>query len=138
MMIMRVITLVGCAAAGYLLGGIWGATGLLLLWAAVLLLFKQYGVDSARDPEQPEVAARPSALADIDAVNDTLEDIARDRGWDLDKRLAIARMACENPSVPVDNLEDLYERGLRSVPDDPAKDATNGGKDRDRGWKMLP
>lgn len=135
---MRVITLIGCAVAGYLLGGIWGAAGLLVLWASVLLVCRQYGVDSARNPEQPEAAARTSVFANIDAVNDTLEDIARDRGWDLDKRLAIARMAHENPSVPVDELEDLYDRDLRAVPGDAGQDTAKDRGNCARGGRMPP
>ena len=137
-MIMRVITLMGCAIAGYLAGGIWGAVGLLLLWAGVLLACRQFGGRGTQNAEQPEVAAKTSVFANIDAVNDTLEDIARDRGWDLDKRLEVARLACEYPSVSVDELEDLYERGLRAVPDESGQDAAKARKNGDGRWNILP
>ncbi len=135
---MRVITLLGCASAGYLLGGLWGATGLVVLWASVLLVCKQYGVDSAANTSQPEVTAGTSDVANFDAMVDSLEDVARNRNWTLDKRLEIARLACDYPSVPVDELEDFFDRGLRSVQQDAGQAVVNDPEKKEPGWRMLP
>ncbi|KPK35791.1 MAG: hypothetical protein AMJ66_00040 [Betaproteobacteria bacterium SG8_40] len=137
-MIMQVITLMGCAVAGYAFGGVWGAAGLLLLWAGVLLVCDRFGMGSATSVSQPEVAAGKSDSADVEAMVDSLEEVARERKWSLEKRLEIARMACESPSVPIEKVEDLYDRGLRVVPNDTGQEANSDPEDPRRGWKIAP
>jgi len=116
-MIVQVVTLFICAAVGFAFGGPWGAAGLLLLWAGVL--FASGLLRGRREPPSADGAeqGQASVYANIDAVNDRLEDVARERRWSLEKRFEIARIACENPSVPFGKLETLYDRGFRAAPD---------------------
>jgi hypothetical protein len=65
------------------------------------------------------VPSRSAIYADIDDVMDALDDPARDRRWDLAKRFAIARMACENRTATVAALERQYQNELRAVSDAP-------------------
>jgi hypothetical protein len=74
--------------------------------------------------EQPQ----PSDYADMEDVVDRLDDLARERNWDLGKRFEIARMACENRTMTFDELERCYDRGLRSAPDKIPQDAPEGPK----------
>lgn len=135
---MRVMTLLGCAVAGYLLGGLWGAAGLVILWASVLLVCRQYGMDGTANVSQPEVMTGTLDVANFEAMVDSLEEVARNREWTLDKRLEIARLACENPSMPVDELEDFYDRGLRAVPQDAGQTVANDRKNDEPGWRIWP
>jgi hypothetical protein len=116
-MIVQTLTLIICAVVGYIFGGMLGAAALLALWAGVL--FSCGYLRARRKPAADGTGSREkvSVYADIDAVNDRLEEVARERRWGLEKRLEIARIACENPSVPFEELESLYERGFRAAPD---------------------
>src|SRR5688572_8061040 len=74
---------------------------------------------NAQDLPEPAEQPQPSVYADIEDVIDRLDDLARERNWDLAKRFAIACMACENRKLTFDELERRYDRGLR-----PAREKT--------------
>lgn len=114
-MIVQTLTLIICAMVGYFFGGMLGAAALLALWAAVL--FSCGYLRARRESAADGAGEKASIYANIDVVNDRLEEVARERRWDLEKRLEVARIACENPTVPFEELESLYERGFRAVPD---------------------
>jgi len=57
----------------------------------------------------PPVEPRQFSAADIADVIDRLEDIARERNWDLTKRFEIARLACEYPTMTIEELERRYD-----------------------------
>jgi len=75
-------------------------------------------------PAEPQA----SVYADIDDVIDRLDDRARERNWSLGKRFEIARLACENRTISIDELERLYDRGIRSAPDKTRQDSSEGPK----------
>ncbi len=135
---MRVITLIGCAVTGYLFGGIWGTAGLVLLWAGVLLANKNFRASGTLDLPQTDGPDGEQVDANIDAMVDSLEEVARERRWSLDKRLQIARMACENPSVSIDKAEDFYDRGFRAVPKDTGQSGKTQRENCGPGWRVLP
>ena len=128
-MIIHALTLSVCGIVGFLVGGAWGAAALVVPWAAVLIACRRFQALNART--RPESAEQPlrSAYANIDEVTDQLDDLARERNWDLDKRFEIARMACENPAATFDQLERYYDRGGRASPDktrpDGSREVTN-------------
>jgi hypothetical protein len=123
---MHAAALVATGTAGFLVGGASGAAAAVLAWAAVLIAYWRVGTRKAKAlsglAEQPQ----PSVYVDIDEVIDRLEDLARERNWDLGKRFEIARMACENRTMTIDELERRYDRGLRSALDRIRQDASEG------------
>lgn len=122
-------TLVATGAAGFFLGGAQGAAVAVLAWTAVVIGYWWLRVRNAQALPGPTAAPRPSVYADIADVIDRLDDRARERNWSLGKRFEIARLACENRTISIDELERLYDRGLRSAPDKTRQDFSEGPKD---------
>ncbi len=115
--IMHAATLVATGTAGFLLGGAPGATVAVTAWAAVLIACWRVRARKAQALLESAEPPQTSIYADIDDVIERLDDLARERNWDLGKRFEIARMACANRTMTVDELERRYDRGLRSAPD---------------------
>ena len=117
--------------AGYLLGDASGAVVAVLSASIVLLTWRRVRPVVARWWPTPAEQSRSSIYADIEDVIDSLDDLARERGWDFPKRLAIARFACENRSTTFEELDQRYERGERPVfevvqPEDPERQGQAG------------
>ena len=117
----HVAMLVATGAAGFFFGGAEGAAASVLAWTAVLIGYWRLRARYAHALPGPKEPPQPSAYADIEDIVDRLDDLARERNWSLGKRFEIARMACENRTMSIDELEHRYDRGLRSAPD---KDTT--------------
>ncbi len=122
---MHAAALVATGTAGFLVGGAAGAAAGVLAWTVVLIAWWRLRARKTQAlpiPAEPQ----PSVYADIDDVIDRLDDLARERNWDLGKRFVIARMACENRTMTFDELERRYDRGLRSALDKIRQDASEG------------
>lgn len=113
-------SLVATGTAGFVAGGTAGAVASAVLCTVAWLAW--WRLRSRTSPVMSEPEEPPSVYADVEDVIDQLDDLARERGWDLPKRLEIARMACENRATPFDELERRYDRGLRSAIDNSRKD----------------
>jgi hypothetical protein len=126
MVIMRAAALVATGTAGFLVGGAAGAAAGVLAWAVVLTAWLRLRARNAQVLPGPREQPQPSIYADFDDVIDRLDDIARERNWSLGKRYAIARMACENPTMTIDALEQRYERQFRpqEASEEPKNDAS--------------
>lgn len=127
-MIVFAASLVATGTAGFVAGGTEGAVA-----GAVLCTAAWFSWWRLERRNVPAVAGtyeqtQPSIYADVEDVIDQLDDLARERGWDLSKRLEIARMACENRATPFDELERRYDRGLRSAIDNAPKGGSAGEK----------
>ncbi len=109
--------LVATGAAGFLVGGAAGAAAGVLAWTAVLIAWWRLRPRNVQVLPGPAEQPQPSTYADFDEVIERLDDRARERNWSLGKRFEIARLACENRSISIDELESLYDRGLRSAPE---------------------
>ena len=114
---MHAAALVATGTAGFLVGGAAGAAAGVLAWTVVLIAWWRLRARNAQALPGPAEQPQPSAYADIEDVIDRLDDLARERNWDLGKRFDIARMACENRTMTFDELERHYDRGLRSAPE---------------------
>jgi len=112
--IMHVTAFGVITAAGFILGGAKGAATVAVWWAVVLIVRRRLLANNAQAGTGPETRSQSLTYEHIEDVNDCLEDIARRRNWDLDKRFDIARMACENRTTTFDELERRYDRGVRS------------------------
>jgi hypothetical protein len=106
-------SLVATGTAGFVAGGTAGAVAGAVLCTVAWLTWWRLRTHTSPVMAEPEES--PSVYADVEDVIDQLDDLARERGWDLPKRLEIARMACENRATPFDELERRYDRGLRSA-----------------------
>ena len=113
---MHAAALVATGTAGFLVGGAAGAAAGVLAWTVLLIAWWRL---RARDTQVLPGPAEPQAsvYADIEDVIDRLDDVARERNWDLGKRFVIARLACENRTMSVDELERRYDQELRSAPE---------------------
>jgi len=115
------------------LAGVSGAATVVVWWAAALFVGKWLRTNKVQAPAGPAERPQASEYADIEDVNDILEDPAQRRNWDLDKRFDIARMACENRTTTFDELERRYDRGVRSafarLGQDIPKEPRNGEND---------
>jgi len=111
--ILHAAAFIAAATAGFLISGVSGAATVVVWWAAALILGRRLRKTSVQQvpAEQPQA----SEYADIEDVNDILEDLAQRRNWDLEKRFDIARMACENRTTTFDELERRYDHGFRSL-----------------------
>jgi hypothetical protein len=118
--------LLAAGTAGFLVGGAAGAAAGVVAWTVVLITWWRLRVHNARALPGPAEQPRPSIYADIEDVIDRLDDVARERNWDLGKRFAIACMACENRTMTFDELERRYDLGFRSAPDKIRQDASEG------------
>jgi hypothetical protein len=114
---MHAAALVATGTAGFLLGGARGAAVAVIAWAGVLIAYWRVRTRNAQALLKSAEPPQPSVYADIDEIIDHLDDLARERNWDLGKRFDIARMACENPIMTFDELERRYDRGHRSAPE---------------------
>ena len=124
---MHAAALVAAGTAGFFVGGAKGAAAVVVAWVVVLIArWRMIRSRNAKALPAPAEQPPPSAYADIEDVIDRLDDLARERNWDLAKRLDIARMACENRTMTFDELERLYDRGLRSAPGRIRQDASEG------------
>jgi hypothetical protein len=106
-------SLVATGTAGFVAGGTAGAVAGAVL--CTVAWFTWWRLRTRTSPVMSEPEEPPSVYADVEDVIDQLDDLARERGWDLPKRLEIARMACENRATPFDELERRYDQGLRSA-----------------------
>jgi hypothetical protein len=114
-------SLVATGTAGFVAGGSAGAVaGAVLCTLAWLTWWRLQKRNAPVMPGSEE--QQPSIYADVEDVIDQLDDLARERGWDLPKRLEIARMACENRATPFAELERRYDLGYRSAIDDNRED----------------
>ena len=114
---MHVAAFVATSSVGFLVGGTAGAAAVVLAWTAVLIAWWWLRARNAQALLPPAEQPQPSAYVDLEEVIDRLDDLAQERNWDLAKRFEIAQMACENRTMTFDELERLYDRGLRSAPD---------------------
>ena len=114
-MILHAAAFIAIAIAGSLIGGVSGAATVVVWWAAALIVGRRLRTTSAQAQSEPAEQPHASEYADIEDVNDILEDVAQRRNWDLDKRFDIARMACESRTTTFDELERRYDRGVRSA-----------------------
>ena len=113
---MHAAALVATGTAGFLVGGAAGAAAGVLAWTVLLIAWwrlRARNTQALLGPAEPQA----SVYADIEDVIDRLDDLARERNWDLGKRFVIARLACENRTTSIDELERRYDRGLRSAPE---------------------
>jgi len=99
-----------------------------LAWTVVLIAWWRLRARNAQPLPGPAEQPQPSVYADIEDVIDRLDDLARERNWDLGKRFDVARMACENRTMTFDELERRYDRGFKSAPDKIRQDASEGPK----------
>ena len=115
-MILRAAALIAIGTAGFLLGGAAGAAAGVGACAVVLIARRRFGARNT--PAVPGPAEpRQFSAADIAEVIDGLEDIARERNWNLNKRFDIARMACEYPTMTIEELERRYDSRQKATPD---------------------
>lgn len=112
-MILHALGLAVSGIAGYLLADGSGAAMAVLSWPAVVYAWRRARAVLA-SPATALDALPPSVYADIEDVIDCLDDLARERGWDLPKRLAIARLACEHRSIAFEELERRYDAQVQA------------------------
>lgn len=125
---MHAAAFVATGTAGFLVGGAAGAAAGVVAWTVVLIAWWRLRARNAQALPGPAEQPQPSTYADIEEVIERLDDLARERNWDLGKHFAIARMACENRTTTFDELERGYDRGLRPAPDKIRQDASEGPK----------
>lgn len=127
-MIVHAAALLASGTAGFLVGGAAGAAAGVVAWTAVLITWWRLRPRNPQALPGPEERQQPVTYADFDDVIDRLDDFARERNWSLGKRYAIARMACENPTMTIDALEQRYDRDPRYATDKIRRDASGGPK----------
>ena len=107
--------------AGFPVGGRPGVTATMTPWAQLMVAYGRFRarrqMHKFHTPETNAKLPQHAAYANITDVVDRLESIAKQGNWNLEKRLEIARMACEKPAVTFEQLEYGYDRGFRSVLD---------------------
>ena len=126
------------ASAGFVIGGVSGAATVVVWWTAVLIVGRRLRTINAQAPAGPADQPQTSEYADIEDVNDILEDLAHKRNWDLDKRFDIARMACENRTTTFDELERRYDRGVRSAFAQLCQHTSEGSKNDESSRERSP
>lgn len=125
---MHVAAIFATSTAGFLVGGESGAAAVVVAWTVVLIARWRLRARNAQALLPPAEQPQPSAYVDLEDVIDRLDDLARQRNWDLGKRFEIAQMACENRTMTFDELERRYDRGLRSAPGRSRQDDSEGPK----------
>ena len=114
-MIVYIVGLIAMAIAGFFIGGTWATFALVVLWSIVVLACWHFRAREASRPSRSKGTPPASLYAQIDEIFAGLAVTARERGWDIDKRLEIARLSCERPEMTVDDLESLYDQGTISL-----------------------
>ena len=105
--ILYATTFIATGTAGFLLGGVAGAAAAVGVWAAVVIA---WWLRPRSAPPLPEpVKQQQFSVADIEDALDRVDNIARERNWDLRKRLNIALMVCEHRTMTIDELERRYD-----------------------------
>lgn len=110
-------------AAGFLAFDAMGILVAVLATPAALLVWRRVRWVSAGWGSLPARAAQAPLYADIEEVIDALDDVAREREWDVAKHLAIARLVCENRATAIMELERRYDRERQSSLDAPESGA---------------
>ncbi|UCH46431.1 MAG: hypothetical protein JSU95_09855 [Betaproteobacteria bacterium] len=131
-MIVYIAGLITMGAAGFFIGGAWTSFALVISWSAFAASYWQFQTRKAQARRQSHFTS-PAQYAGINEIFDSLGDIAREREWDIEKRLEIAGLACEHRNMTFDELEQLYDRGIRSslgknrrtFPESPNSDETD-------------
>lgn len=131
MVIAHAATLIAIGSAGFLAGGAEGAVAAVVAWTAVLIGCRRLRTRNAKSLPGSAEQPRSTAPADIYDVIDRLDNLARARNWDLAKRFDIARMACENRNMTIDELERLYDQRLSSALDKIRQDTAERPKNAD-------
>ncbi|HEY5809440.1 MAG TPA: hypothetical protein VIT67_15810 [Povalibacter sp.] len=111
-MIIHAAALIATGTAAFVLGGAAGASAGVGAYAVILIawcLLKINAQDLAQVLPEPVEPPQFSAYDDIEDDIGRLEEIGRERNWDLAKRLAIAHMAHEDPIMTIDDLERRYD-----------------------------
>ena len=114
-MIVYTAGLIAMGIAGFFIGGTWTAVALSISWSALATAFWRSRIRKRQAQTQSEQMPPPMLYGAIDEIFEALGAIARERGWDIDKRLEIARLACERSELTLDDLEKLYDQGGRSL-----------------------
>jgi len=114
--ILHAAALIVTGTAGFLLGGVAGAAAGVGACAVVLIARRRLGARNTAVVPTP-MKPRQFSAADIADVVERLEDIARERNWSLGKRFDIARMACEYPTMTIEDLERRYDSRQKATPD---------------------
>jgi hypothetical protein len=115
-------------AAGYLAFDVMGTIVAVLAWPAVLMMWRRLRWVSVVWRSPPVRAPETSVYADIEEIIDSLDDVARERSWDFAKRLAVARLVCENRATAITELERRYDRARQAALDaSGSRDRTNPG-----------
>ena len=114
-MIVYAVGLIAMGAAGFLIGGTWTAFALVVSWSALFSACWRLRPHKSQARPRSAEKSSPKLYAGIDGIFESLGDIADERGWNIEKRLEIAGMACERRDMTFDELEKLYDRGVRSL-----------------------
>ena len=105
--ILYAAALITTATAGFFVGSAAGWAAAAGAWAVVLVawwLLRERGAPTLPGPVEPHLSA-----AHIEEVIERLDDIARERNWSFDKRVGVARMACEYRNETIRELERRYD-----------------------------
>lgn len=116
-MIRHAAAFVMVGAAGYLAFDVMGAVVAVLAWPAVLLMWHRMRWVSVVWRSSPVREPETSVYMDIEDIIDSLDDVARERSWDFAKRLAVARLVCENRTTAITELEQRYDRDRQAALD---------------------
>ena len=111
-MIIHAAFLIATGAVGLVMGGAAGAAAGVGAYAVGLITWCLVTINAEVLPE-PVEPPQFSAYEEIEDDFDSLEQLAQERSWHPDKRLAIARMAHEYPIMTIDELERRYEDGVK-------------------------
>ena len=106
--------LITTATAGFFVGSAAGWVAGAGAWAIVLIAWWVFGARSA--PVLPRPVPAQFSAAYIEEIIFRLDDIARARNWDIDKRFGIACMVSEYHNMTIDELERRYEENARERP----------------------
>jgi cytochrome c-type biogenesis protein CcmH/NrfG len=113
-MTLRLAAIAAAGGAGFAVAG---AIGALVVGAALLALSLAWPRLRMCKTAIPRAAAPPTGCASeehLQEVVDSLDDVARARGWDIEKLYAIARMSCRDGSASIEELECRYQAGDRT------------------------
>ena len=114
-MIVYIAGLVAVGVAGFFVGGGWAALGFAISWSVLAAACWQFGWRRAPAQTESDKCVSPEPCTQDEQVFVGLAANAREYGWDMGKRLEIARLTCEHPHMRLDELERLYDEGVRSL-----------------------